>query len=1279
MKRTLLFLIGLFLFFSSSSYGNNWQILSKKLQSKSKTAVSIQGKKRPQMITGKYGYAQNLTKEEVAKRFIQDVHSTKAMPKRQYRLVIPDSKNLKIKKVFKDKLKENTIVRISQMLNGIPVFGSDIAIHINKSNEVEIACGRVHSLEAINTTPKLTKTNAWQILKDDIPTKNAELKSTELKIYYKDDIPFLTWHVVATVKKPTEEWHYFIEAQKGKIVSKFNNIKSLSGKSWDTYIYRPYSDSEPILALQNNQVTTNSNLQTLHNNISITYDYFLNTFNRISFDDQAALIKTIFYDDYNYVNAFWNGQYLVFGDGDGQNYSYFGNSLDIVAHEFGHAVTDYTADLIYQNQSGALNESMSDVWGAMVDRDDWIMGEVSIYPNDLNEGMRYFDDPTRGSQPAHMDDYENITYDNGGVHINSGIPNKAFYLIATQTGKDDAENIYYRALTHYFTQSTDFFGARLCLIQAAKDLFGETSRQASIVMQAFDDVGIISGPNDTETNDFEGIFVSSPFSTPHPYDNSQTYTQPYTHPGATAMKIRFDNFNTELNYDYVYIIDGTGKTIQTYCGSLGDFESAPVEGDTIIVQLRTDSSLTRYGFDIPGYLYLPAESDATEDATIQNYWATKNYSTQHPYEPSKKTIKEFIIPEAKSLQVRFLNFDTENECDKVILKDKNGIIVAEYSGNKSNFLSDRVMGDRVTLEFNSDAFENKYGFDISGLHYTKTTPVEIGTIAINDKSLTNGSIVTGNIDLDIPFNYFYQENIPSITFNIQVKNSDTGDIVYEQPFSGILGTTLSIPNINLESNKSYYLDIDLTQAWGQSKTISSKFFFLSTPGNDYSIPTYYHNISFSTEHPYSPNSTYSKTINIPDAKSLHIIFHNLNTDSSQDIVRIINKEGEVFQEYSGQKYSFMTKAINSNEVTIEFTSDAINSDYGFDIEGVYYNKELPMTLSSILLNDQNVLTTDELVTSGDLRLGVNLAYTDNSIKPTVTINMQIKRLPDAQIVYSEVKSGTEAKDFVFTPQLSPNKSYIAVARLDQSFGLSIHRSKSFTFLAPPTNSMSVEEAFTRIDNDIPVSSIDDQTIYRIIQKGAKSIRAQFSNLVTDPDSKIFLTNKWGDVVAEYSGNLGGFLSEPVLGDELIIKYQTPEDPSKIQFKLAGCYSSSQIPVDIAAILFNNKEINNNDYIKSNPEIELLLKYNDTKNIPQIYLNIQIKDLSTGQCVFNDYKTGFLGSTVVVVPKVFLDDTRYQVEAILEQDIGRIRVLSPPFKTTNQLTIEGLLNGPNPFN
>ncbi|HEY3529342.1 MAG TPA: protealysin inhibitor emfourin [Nocardioides sp.] len=243
-----------------------------------------------------------------------------------------------------------------------------------------------------------------------------------------------------------------------------------------------------------------------------TLAMYADVFSRASYDGNGAqAVLTVHYEQ-NYDNAFWNGEQLVFGDGDGKIFGRFTKPVDVLGHEFTHAVTQFTAALTYQDQPGALNESVSDCFGMCVkqrvlgqtaDQADWLVGQGIFLPGvnaralrDMAHPGTAYDDPTLGKDPQVGDtkDYVHTSDDNGGVHTNSGIPNRAFYLAATAIGGntwEGAGQIWYAALTGgQVSADTDFAGFAAATIAAAGD-------HDDAVRQAWQTVGV--DPTGTST------------------------------------------------------------------------------------------------------------------------------------------------------------------------------------------------------------------------------------------------------------------------------------------------------------------------------------------------------------------------------------------------------------------------------------------------------------------------------------------------------------------------------------------------------------------------------------------------------------------------------------------------------------------------------------------------------------------------------------------------------------------------------------------------------------
>ena len=245
-----------------------------------------------------------------------------------------------------------------------------------------------------------------------------------------------------------------------------------------------------------------------------TYDFYWNVYQRNSVDGTGLRLDSTVHYQQNYDNAFWNGQQMIYGDGDGQLFNRFTVALDVIGHELTHGVTQYTSNLSYQNQPGALNESFSDVFGSLVkqyklnqtaDQADWLIGQGLFTSNVKGIALRSmkapgtaYDDPVLGKdpQPATMAGYVNTAQDNGGVHINSGIPNHAFYLLARTLGGyawEKAGKIWYVAAREKFKSDTNFQGAADLTFQAAGELFGQSSTEQQAVQNAWSGVGVIVG------------------------------------------------------------------------------------------------------------------------------------------------------------------------------------------------------------------------------------------------------------------------------------------------------------------------------------------------------------------------------------------------------------------------------------------------------------------------------------------------------------------------------------------------------------------------------------------------------------------------------------------------------------------------------------------------------------------------------------------------------------------------------------------------------------------
>lgn len=240
-----------------------------------------------------------------------------------------------------------------------------------------------------------------------------------------------------------------------------------------------------------------------------TYDFYKKIFNRNSLDDKGMTLISSVHLGKDYNNAFWNGEQMAYGDGDGIIFIRFTKSLDVVGHELTHGVVSHTSNLEYRNESGALNEHFADVFGSLVKqwkrkqtaaKADWLIGPDIMGPGTnakslrtFKEGLAYENDPNLGTdpQPKHLKNKYTGTADAGGVHINSGIPNHAFFLVASELGGrawERAGHIWYRTLlalhqTSVFTDMVEM------TTQNAVTLYGSGSTEEKAVAKAWKAVG----------------------------------------------------------------------------------------------------------------------------------------------------------------------------------------------------------------------------------------------------------------------------------------------------------------------------------------------------------------------------------------------------------------------------------------------------------------------------------------------------------------------------------------------------------------------------------------------------------------------------------------------------------------------------------------------------------------------------------------------------------------------------------------------------------------------
>lgn len=489
---------------------------------------------------------------------------------------IAGADELKVQKVEIDEL-NMAHTRVRQTIGDVPVWEGEAIVHLKSDGSLATVTDDLKAGLSVSTQPNFSADEAVRLALEMYKggAQLTDKPKVDLWIFRAADRDHLTYRVEMPHIDGSEETAVpviFVDAQTGEKVFQYDNLQTGSGPSLysgtvnittdlvgSTYYMEDtgrkmgtfnmnntgntstgtggtqsrYSDTNDVWDATNQRAGVDA-----HYGAAMTFDYFKNVHGRTgingsggpgtttSADGTVSMITSRVHFGSNYNNAFWYNNQMTYGDGNGSTFSPL-VTLDIAGHEMTHGVTQYTANLTYANESGALNESMSDVFGAMVERyakgesaNTWKIGEECYTPsNGTGDALRYMDNPhlagnggyTSDDDPDHYAERYTGTADSGGVHINSGIANKAFYMAAkggthhrsnvtvTGMGADNAARIWYRALTVYMTSGTNFSGARTATLNAATDLFGSSSTQYTATATAWCAVGVGSCPSGTPT------------------------------------------------------------------------------------------------------------------------------------------------------------------------------------------------------------------------------------------------------------------------------------------------------------------------------------------------------------------------------------------------------------------------------------------------------------------------------------------------------------------------------------------------------------------------------------------------------------------------------------------------------------------------------------------------------------------------------------------------------------------------------------------------------------
>ncbi len=409
---------------------------------------------------------------------------------------------------FKPLDRGREMVRFQQVYQGVPVFGGELIVHLDDAKNIVSVSGKALPGITVTTRPAVDATtarrNALQSVAKKYQMNADDLTATEPQLWVYDPMLLrpgigftsLVWRMDVTPKTlaPIREL-VLIEAQRGGVALSFNQVDTI--KNRETYT------ANNTLAVPGTLVCNESNPTCLggdphavgaHINAGRTWDFYMNYHGRDSINGAGMTMRSTVHYGTGYNNAFWDGAEMVYGDG-----KTYPLATDVVAHELTHGVTQYESELFYYYQSGAINESLSDVWGEFVDRvygtgasdPNWLMGQA------LSPGgaVRSMSNPPAYGDPDKVTsgNYYVGTDDNGGVHANSGVNNKAVYLMTAGgsfngyaiagLGITKVAKIYYEVQTNLLISGSDYADLYDALYQGCLNLVGTGGIVASDCQQ----------------------------------------------------------------------------------------------------------------------------------------------------------------------------------------------------------------------------------------------------------------------------------------------------------------------------------------------------------------------------------------------------------------------------------------------------------------------------------------------------------------------------------------------------------------------------------------------------------------------------------------------------------------------------------------------------------------------------------------------------------------------------------------------------------------------------
>ncbi|NUM32200.1 MAG: M4 family metallopeptidase [Bacteroidetes bacterium] len=561
-----------------------------------------------------------------------------------------------------------------------------------------------------------------------------------------------------------------------------------------------------------------------HWGAEMTYDYYLNVHNRKSYDNNNARIYSYVHYSNNYDNAFWNGVSMTYGDGNTFKPL---TSIDVCGHEVSHAVTSNSANLVYSYESGALNESFSDIFGNSIERYarpsqySWLIGEDITTSG---TGLRNMQNPKAKNHPRcyKSTNWYSGAGDNGGVHTNSGVQNWWYYLITEgDTGKNDLSNYYsvdslgifkaekiaYRNLTVYLTPSSKYADARFYSIRAAVDLFGNCSKEVIAVTNAWYACNV--GPK------YDSGFVKADFKADTIICNtSQIVNFENLSSNAIAYKWDFGDGSNSVVFNPKHNYSAFGN----YSVKLVAYSCFQNKTDSITRSnyIKVDSS-----FDICNAVLMPQSG---KDSISKCNSFVYDDGGENIYKQNVKTVLKIYVPGADSIVLKFFDFDYEKNYDSLYLYNgpyPGGIKIGGFTGNTIPFAGKnyKIAGNLITLVHKSDPMVTGRGFKMYYQAYKQ--PVKI--TAFKDTTICRGNQVnlyatgTGGYQGDFSFLWKY------ISHNDSISVTPDTTTIYKVSLTDVCTKSVDSTIVTITVKDSLKLSVskDTTICIGQSVIIGA--------------------------------------------------------------------------------------------------------------------------------------------------------------------------------------------------------------------------------------------------------------------------------------------------------------------------------------------------------------------------------------------------------------------------------------------------------------------------